>query len=189
MMGNNSEMAGALPSAAPQSGASIWLMPSAIDAAFLEAVVGDLARRFNSPVFAPHLTLAGDLNETPETYVGILERLAGSCRGFTQPIDDIVLTDTFFRSFYASFARSSDIDGLKLICIGGLGGSLSGFTPHVSLLYGPVPEPGKSEAAVQLRRSLKGRGVTFDRVVVTNSSDTTPISEWHIRASRSLQRF
>jgi hypothetical protein len=169
------------------TGASIWLMPSAADGAFLATIVDDLARRFGSPLFEPHLTLAGDLPDRPETYVAILEKLAGLVRRFAQPVDDIVLTDAYFRSFYAKFKRTAELDILRQYCVDRLGGDLSSFMPHVSLLYGPVSEPGKSEAAAELRRSVTGRVVTFDRVVVTNSSDTTPVSEWCVHAERSLR--
>lgn len=169
------------------TGASIWLMPSAGDRALLADIVDDLARRFGSPLFEPHLTLAGDLPDPPETYVAMLERLAASCSRFAQPVEDIVVTDAYFRSFYAKFKRSAELDRLKQCCVDDLGGNLSEFMPHVSLLYGPVPEPGKSEAAAELRRSVTGRAVTFDRVVVTNSSDTTPISEWWVHAERLLR--
>ncbi len=172
----------------PQAGASIWLLPSLADAAFFDSLIGDLAGRFGSPVFLSHLTLAGDLTEAPDKYLGVLDSLAKSCRCFTQPIADIEMTDAYFRSFYARFARSADLDTLKQICVASVGGSLSGFMPHVSLLYGSVPEPGKSEAAADLRRAMKGRLVTFDRVVVTNSSDTTPIYAWRVHAARDLRR-
>jgi 2'-5' RNA ligase len=171
----------------PQAGASIWLLPSRADAAFFDSLIRDLAGRFGAPVFWSHLTLAGDLTEVPDAYIGVLDRLAESCRSFTQPIADIELTDAYFRSFFARFARSADLDALKKVCVDSVGGSLSGFMPHVSLLYGSVPEPGKSEAAAELRRAIKGRIVTFDRVVVTNSSDTTPIYEWRVHAERSLR--
>jgi hypothetical protein len=173
----------------PSAGASIWLLPSLADAAFFDSIINDLAGRFGSPVFWSHLTLAGDLTETPDKYVDVLDRLASSCRSFAQPIEDIVLTDAYFRSFYARFARSADLDTLKQICIDSVGGSLPGFMPHVSLLYGTVPEPGKSEAAAEPRRSMKGRVVTFDRVVVTNSSDATPIYEWRVHAKKDLRQL
>jgi hypothetical protein len=172
----------------PGAGASIWLLPSAADATFFDSIISDLSARFGSPLFWSHLTLAGDLAEGPEKYVDVLERLASSCRSFAQPIEEIALTDIYFRSFYARFARSPDLDGLQKICVDSVGGSTSGFLPHVSLLYGSVPEPGKSEAAADLRRAIKGRVVTFDRVVVTNSSDTTPIYEWRIHAAKDLRR-
>jgi 2'-5' RNA ligase len=181
-------MPGVSSTATPSAGASIWLLPSLADAAFFDSIIGDFAGRFGSPVFWSHLTLAGDLTDAPEKYVDVLERLASSCRSFAQPIEDIVLTDAYFRSFYARFARSADLDRLKQICIDSVGGGLSGFMPHVSLLYGTVPEPGKSEAAAELRRAIKGRVVTFDRVVVTNSSDTTPIYEWRVHAAKDLRQ-
>jgi len=43
----------------PANVRSIWLMPNSDDEAFLSLLIRDLAKRFGTPVFAPHLTLRG----------------------------------------------------------------------------------------------------------------------------------
>jgi 2'-5' RNA ligase len=60
------------------------------------------------------------------------------------------------------------------------------FMPHVSLLYGPVaPEP-KAAAAAEIRRRLKGRAVSFDRLCVVRSGQDTPIADWRVVATARL---
>jgi hypothetical protein len=45
---------------------SIWLMPNSDDEAFLSSLIRDLARRFGTRVFAPHLTLRGGTVTAPD---------------------------------------------------------------------------------------------------------------------------
>lgn len=169
------------------AGASIWLMPSEPDAALLRGIIIDLARRFGTPQFEPHLTLAGDLHNAPSVHVPLLDELAAVCAAFAQPIDDVVLTEAYFRAFYAAFGETTELRRLKERCVAVVGGTRKGFTPHVSLLYGSLPKSQKEEAAGTLRLELRARRIVFDRVVVTNSSDNVPVNEWRICASRALR--
>ena len=169
------------------AGASIWLMPAELDAALLRGIVAELSERFGTPAFEPHLTLAGDLHGRWGAYVPLLDGLAEACASFSQPVETIVITDVYFRAFYAAFARSSALDALKRVCVAATGGTIDGFTPHVSLLYGKVDEAKKAAAAAEIERRLGGTMVTFDRVVVTNSSDNVPINEWRTHVSRELK--
>lgn len=169
------------------AGASIWLMPSEADAVMLRGIITDLARRFGTPDFEPHLTLAGDLRAAPAAYLPVLADLAKATPAFSQPIVDIVLTDAYFRSFYAAFDQSSELQMLKSLCVAAVGGTGQGFMPHVSLLYGSIPQSEKNDAAQPLRFELRARSIVFDRVVVTNSSDNVPVHEWRVHAARRLR--
>jgi 2'-5' RNA ligase len=168
------------------AGASIWLLPAASDADVLRSIILELSARFGTPAFEPHLTLLGDLPASWGSYVPLLDDLAKACVSFSQPAEGIVLTDAYFRSFYAAFARSSELDALKRLCVTKAGGTAEGFTPHVSLLYGQVAAHEKAEAAKDVEQRLRGKRIAFDRVVVTNSSDNVPINEWRVHAIRRL---
>lgn len=169
------------------AGASIWLLPSEADGAMLRGIIVGLARRFGTPEFEPHLTLAGDLRDAPGAYATLLDDLAVACAIFAQPIEDIVLTEAYFRAFYAVFEESTELGCLKERCVAAVGGTRKGFTPHISLLYGSLPDWRKEEAAGTLRLALRARRIVFDRVVVTNSSDNVPVNEWRICATRALR--
>jgi 2'-5' RNA ligase len=168
------------------AGASIWLMPSDRDAVLLRGIITGLARRFGTPEFEPHLTLAGDLHDAPGVYIPLLDELAAMCAAFAQPIEDIVLTEAYFRAFYAAFGQTTELRRLRERCAASVGGTSKGFTPHVSLLYGSLPESEKQDAAGTIRLELHARRIVFDRVVVTNSSDNVPVNEWRICTSRAL---
>jgi hypothetical protein len=50
----------------PANVRSIWLMPNSDGEAFLSPLIRDLAERFGTPVFAPHLTLHGCTVTAPD---------------------------------------------------------------------------------------------------------------------------
>lgn len=158
---------------------SVWLMPDAAWAREFKAIVEDLAGRFSTPRFAPHLTLIGG---QPFDREDLRRRLAPAVTGVAavaRPILDIVTGDAFFRSFYALFGAEGGLGDLRMrVNVAVLGADPGTFMPHVSLLYGAV-EPGpKAAAAAEVRTALKGRTVLFDRIEIVRSGDDVPIEDW-----------
>ena len=157
---------------------SLWLMPCPEDEAFLASLVSELARRFGTPNFAPHLTLRGDTDATFEHLHDDARAAAAASQRFTEPITGIETTEAFFRAFYLRFAVSAPLSRLKRR----LDPQAERFTPHVSLLYGNLPETVKAPVSVELEQRLAGRTISFDRICVVRSGQDIPIADWTIQA-------
>lgn len=169
------------PPVDPSTLASFWLMPAEADAHLLAAIVGDLSARFGTEAFAPHLTIVGDIAAEPDALLAALAGIAAATAPFAAPIVDVVTGSTHFKSLFAAFDRSAALDALRRAAKRAVaGGDFGDFMPHLSLLYGHPPEAEKSAAAERLRADLVGRSVTFDRVVVTNSSQVAPVGAWRV---------
>lgn len=162
---------------------SIWLMPNPDDERLFSGLVTDLAARFGTPVFAPHLTVRGDTTRPAPELAADIAAAATDVGTFTDAVSDIETSEAFFRSFYARFAVSPPLAALKrrLDPEG-----LDGFMPHVSLLYGPVPDAPKAEAAATTRKLLNGRPIAFDRLCVVTSGQDVPIADWTVVATARL---
>lgn len=157
---------------------SLWLMPSAADGALLAGILADLSARFGTPLFTPHLTIAGD-TDRPVTQLAteIAAAATAEVAAFSGDVLGIETSETFFRSFYARFAVSAPLAALKQR----LDPQASEpFLPHVSLLYGPVAAGPKAEAAAQVSAALTGRPIRFDRLCVVTSGQDVPIADWRI---------
>ncbi len=166
---------------------SVWLMPDAAWARELKTIVEDLAGRFSTPRFQPHLTLIGG---QPFDCEDLKRRLAPAVTGVAtvaRPILDVVTGDAYFRSFYALFGAEGGLGDLRRrVNVAVLGADPGNFMPHVSLLYGAV-EPGpKDAAAAKVRAAVTGRTVTFDRVEIVRSGDDVPIEDWESVAAFAL---
>ena len=162
---------------------SIWLMAKPEDESLLSGLVTDLAGRFGTPLFTPHLTVRGDTTRPAPDLSADIAAAAAQVAAFAEAVEDIETSEAFFRSFYARFAVAPPLAALKrrLDPEG-----LDGFLPHVSLLYGPVPDQPKAEAAGAIRRLLNGRAIAFDRLCVVTSGQDVPIADWTVVATARL---
>jgi len=163
---------------------SLWLMPAPSDEALLAGIVGELSRRFGTPLFAPHLTLQGDTETTPELLEQAITAAADAVEAFAEPISLVEGSDAYFRSFYARFAVSPVLAKLKQALDPE---GFSSFMPHVSLLYGPVEAAAKAAAIAEINARIAGHAIRFDRVGIVTSGQDVPIADWRVVASVALR--
>jgi len=166
------------PTHPPSAVTSLWILANEAEETDFIAEIGRLAARHGTPVFHPHLTLLGDIPADPATSSERVRALATAAPAFTVPVEDIVMTDAFYRSFYAGFPLPSALQALRTAAIREFSLDPGPFTPHVSLLYGPVPPDAKAASAAEVAQRWKGRAVRFDRLAITNSGNDVPISDW-----------
>jgi 2'-5' RNA ligase len=167
---------------------SIWLMPQAEDEQAFAAIVRNLAKRFDSPVFQPHLTLVEDMPRSCEELKPLLERLTEGMASFSAPVDTVEESLLYYRSFYVRFPVATPLKTLKERAVGLFGvGSFETFMPHISLAYGVPDSPQKMEAVAALRSNLRGMSVVFDRGCIVSSSQHTPTEDWAIKQSAWFQ--
>lgn len=160
-------------------------MPKNDDEASLSSLVRELAARFGTPVFTPHLTLRGDTEMPADRLAEEIAAAASQVPVFAEPISAIETTEAFFRAFYARFAVSSPLATLKRSLDPD---AAEPFMPHVSLLYGVLAAERKAPAAAEFGQRLAGRAITFDRICVVRSGQDIPIADWSILATAPLKR-
>lgn len=163
---------------------TLWLMASPADESMLTALVGELSRRFDTPLFVPHLTLLGDSTLPVATLENAAAAAADKVAVFSEQVAAIEGSETFFRSFYARLAVSPAFVSLKQALDPG---GLEGFMPHVSLLYGAVEPVAKAAAMAEVAARLVGRPIRFDRIGIVTSGQEVPLSDWHVVANLPLR--
>lgn len=162
----------------PLSEYSLWLLPSADQQLELTALVAQLAERFGTQPFIPHLTIQGDLMMSLEA----VSRAARSITTKWSPqrwrIKAIDGGELFFRSLYLRFDESPAYVGSK-VTMQSASGSADGLSlfPHLSLAYG-ISKEAQKLAAINELSSMIGSEIVFDRVVVARSSKDVSISDW-----------
>ena len=159
-------------------------MPAPADEAMLAGIVGELSRRFDTPLFAPHLTLQGDTETTPELLRQAITTAVGTVEAFAEPVSVVEGSDAYFRSFYARFAVSPALAKLKQALDPE---GFASFMPHVSLLYGEVEPTAKAAAIAEINARLAGRAISFDRVGIVTSGQDVAIADWQVVASAALR--
>ena len=159
-------------------------MPAPADEAMLAGIVGDLSGRFGTPLFAPHLTLQGDTETTPDALEHAITAAAETVAAFSQQVSVVEGSDAYFRSFYARFAVSPALAKLKQALDPE---DFESFMPHVSLLYGSIEAAAKAAAIAEIDARLAGRVIRFDRVGIVTSGQDVPIADWRVVASVALR--
>ena len=159
-------------------------MPAPADEAMLAGIVGDLSGRFGTPLFAPHLTLQGDTETTPDALEHAITAAAETVAAFSQQVSVVEGSDAYFRSFYARFAVSPALAKLKQALDPE---GFESFMPHVSLLYGSIEAAAKAAAIAEIDARLAGRVIRFDRVGIVTSGQDVPIADWRVVASVALR--
>ena len=166
---------------------SIWLLPAAADEALLQTEIDELALRFGTPRFRPHLTLVEDMNRSVDELAPLATGIGFGIAAFDAPVREIAAGDLHFRSFYALFDNAGPLRELKKRAIAAIApGTLDEFMPHISLLYGVADGPQKRAAREAVAARHVGRRIGFDRVAVVAAAQEIPVADWAVRFSADL---
>lgn len=196
---------------------AFWLLPSDADSGWLSDRIRQLARRHEGPEFEPHITLhVGSC--APRTDIeSVLDRLSQGCAALTLAALHTGQSTAYYKALFVNIA-SEQLDGARLTELRrqlvhallaaeadgtmdlrasadpaqepDLDGALASydFLPHLSLLYGELPQALRQELAVQ--QDLHGRSIDFDRVAAVRPArgfhDLSQVSHWNVFGHRRL---
>ncbi len=123
---------------------SVWLVPETSDKKYLEKIIEQLAAKYSSPIFVPHLTLLPDTNAGFNELKIAIEQIFKDMRVFKVSVEGINQSEAFFKTVFIEFKRDENLSELfKTFSQKTDGRDLSTFKPHVSLMYKILPENEK----------------------------------------------
>ena len=146
------------------SSLSLWLMPPPAVRTRCGALIARLAQRLGTPVFAPHLTLAGTTLEEAEATTRV-RALARQLAPLTIRLGRLQATDAYFRCLYARADLSPALRHAYTTACTALNQTPGDFLPHLSLVYGDLAAETKKSVIAELGGRLD---LTFivDRVAL-----------------------
>lgn len=154
----------------------LWALPAAPEQAKLRALVAELARQCDAPVFEPHLTLG---RGGPEALVSVHQK------PFRLRVAGFHFTEKFTKTLFIRLEMSPDLVALRTAL--GLPAT-DDYDPHLSLLYQELPIARKADLARQAPLPLET--VLFDRLAAVSCLDPTSsradVESWKILATRPL---
>jgi hypothetical protein len=167
---------------------SIWLLPAAAQEATLAGTVDRLCGTLGGAVFAPHLTVQGDLALPLEELSGFAAGLAHRVEVQRWPITDVENSAHFFRCLYLRFAATPGFEMLQSAtrAFAKTSDGLSPF-PHLSLAYGNAG-PAHIQARADLARDFHAQEIVFDRLSICRSSKNVAIADWQNLALYPLRQ-
>ena len=127
-----------------------WLLPAEPARSFFVSLIKELARRFDAPIFAPHLTIyaAPRDNSDPDE---ILARVISKSETFKLLISGAQYSEEFTKTIFVQLEANDHLSDLS-----------RGFSreaqphhnyrlnPHLSLIYKTLPEATKKEIAASM---------------------------------------
>jgi 2'-5' RNA ligase len=131
-----------------------WLVPApGPERDRLAAVIADLAARQGGPVFAPHVTLARNVEAEPDAVAGVLAGVTAGVAPFEVRLTGTGHEPVFFRALYLRAEPSARLTALRGAAQRALGLEPAP-DPHLSLLYADLDEGRKPAIAAGLGLAL-----------------------------------
>jgi 2'-5' RNA ligase len=166
-----------------------WLIPSEPAHSFFQRIIKDLARRYDAPVFEPHVTVHVGADQT-EAATKALEKAASKCKLVRQAPLRIDQSDEFIKTLFVQFAMTAELGKINgVIRHAANDSSQYELKPHLSLLYKNLPAATRSELAASIR--LPSSEITFDSLqairCVSPTQTGADVEAWELIASRMLR--
>jgi len=135
---------------------SLWLMPTGEVRRRLAETILDLSREYATPVFEPHVTLAGDIVGPAREVASKMKDLARRIPPFTVRLTVVDGLDEYFRCLFVRLATTHPImlanqAAREVFALT----KQPVFMPHLSLLYGNLPRSVKKGIIASLSRQFE----------------------------------
>jgi 2'-5' RNA ligase len=152
-----------------------WLIPAEPAHRFFQDLINDLARRYDAPVFEPHVTIYVGANRT-DALETVLSKAAQDCKPIVFQAIEVSHSDEFIKTLVVEFGLNMKLLQLnQVIRSAAQDSSYYDLKPHLSLLY--------KRMSVQTRRRLaRSIEVPFSEVVFDSLKAVRCISPTQSRA-------
>jgi 2'-5' RNA ligase len=158
-----------------------WLIPAEPAHRFFQDLINDLARRYDAPVFEPHVTIYVGANSTDAVNT-TLSKAARDCKRIMLQALEVSHSDDFIKTLFVEFGLSTKLRQLnQVIRSAARDSSDYHLKPHLSLLY--------KRMSVQTRHRLaRSIEVPFSQVVFDSLKAVRCISPTQSRADVEVWR-
>jgi 2'-5' RNA ligase len=165
-----------------------WLIPSEPAHRFFQRIINDLARRYDAPVFEPHVTIhvGADRADAAENALGDGAR---ECQLIGLTPLGIDQSDEFIKTLFVQFATSAELRKInEIIREAAKDSSPYELKPHLSLLYKNLRVETRRELAASIKVPLSE--VTFEAIMavrcISPTQSRADVEAWRVVAAASL---
>lgn len=167
---------------------SFWLIPAQPHLEAFRALIADLAREYDAPLFEPHITLHAGVRTAGDDIAALLRRVAAASEPITLAAGNTSHSDALFKTLFVEFGDPG-IRALHRRFQAGLHRfSEYSLAPHLSLLYKAMPS--ESRATLAERHVYAGQRIVFDALAAVRPApgqpDWSDIRRWDSSLRLSL---
>ncbi len=165
---------------------SVWLVPQ--EEKELSKIVKNLAQRYDSPAFIPHLTLLGGTTINFDDLRSTIDEVFEDERPFVIKKTKLNQSKLFFKTVFIEFELSDILKNLFTALSKKTDkSSVKNFKPHISLIYKLMPENEKLRIIKNL--DLKNNFIVDSAYIVApkqGDTDFLDVEEWIILYKKIL---
>jgi 2'-5' RNA ligase len=156
--------------------ASLWLMPDGEVGERLGAWIDRLADRFRTERFPPHVTLLSGLSGDEADLAGRTRVAAATLAPVPVHLDTVDGREEHFRCLFVRAAEPAPIAAAHARLAGAFGRAADpAFLPHLSLVYGRLPEEKKRDLVHEAGSDLDER---FEAHTLHLWTTAGPVLSW-----------
>jgi len=165
-----------------------WLIPAEPARSFFRNLIKDLARRYNAPLFEPHVTIYVGSNRADAAESAISKTV----RAF-KPIKlkalEVGHSSEFIKTLFVQFATNTEVRQLNgMISQAAEDSSHYELEPHLSLLYKKMPAVTRRELADSIKAPFSE--VSFDALkavrCISPTQSRADVEAWRVVATRTF---
>lgn len=124
-----------------------WLIPAEPVHSFFQEVINDLARRYDAPVFEPHVTIHVGANRA-DAVESAISQAPRVCNLIKLKVLKIGHSREFIKTLFVQFALNTELRQLnEIIRHAAQDSPHYELKPHLSLLYKEMPSAARRELA------------------------------------------
>jgi 2'-5' RNA ligase len=164
-----------------------WLIPTEPARNFFQGVINDLARRYNAPLFEPHMTIYVGLDRVEAE--AVIAKAVSGYRLVQAKVLKVCQSGEFIKTLFVQFALARKLQQLnETIRDAAQDSSVYQLNPHLSLLYKKM----SILARRQLARSIEVpfSEVTFESIkavrCVSPTRSRADVEAWRVVAAKAL---
>lgn len=148
---------------------SLWLEPDGNVAHRLQEKIRKLSNKYNTPMFEPHVTLIGTLEQSLPELIQLTDMLAGSLEPLELLLTKTGCGNTFYQSVFVHVDNSKGLrSARRLACRLFNVDDPEDYMPHLSLMYGDMTREEKERILNLMEREYQMRfTVRYVRLVKT----------------------
>ena len=166
-----------------------WLIPAEPAHCFFQEAINDLARRYDAPLFEPHVTIHVGANHI-DVAEQALSKAARECQSITVKTLGIDHSDEFIKTLFVQFALNTKLQQLNAIVRSAAEDSSDyKLDPHLSLLYKKITPVVRSELADSI--NVPFSEVVFDTLqavrCISPMQNRADVEAWRVITRRSLR--
>ena len=167
-----------------------WLIPAEPAHTFFQGIINDLARRYDAPLFEPHVTIHVGRNRA-----GLAEQVPRRAAREGNPIRlkpiGVDQSEEFVKTLFVQFELTAELRQMnEIIRNAARDSSQYPLKPHMSLLYKKMEAAARRKLAASIVVPLSE--ISFNRIravrCVSPTQSRVDVQAWRVVAAEELPR-